>query len=158
LVELFAKPIAMHLKLFGFHLLSTSALRESEARAEERWRALFERRLAEELSKVERLQREAEAIRASAERRSREMIAECNRSIREQTEAFDRDWRRREDKTQERVRELEDEFERLSHSLSAYTDKGRKLLALAIDRRTPQHESVAAFLKAREQGISLHRG
>jgi hypothetical protein len=148
----------MNLKFLGFHLLSTSTLRECEARAEDRWRAVYERRQAEELSKVERLQREAEAIRASAERRSKEMLSECNRSIREQTEAFDRDWRRREDKTQERVRELEAEFERLSHSLSAYTDKGRKLLALAIDQRTPENESVAAFLKARAQGIRLHQG
>lgn len=146
----------MNLKLFGFHLLSTPALRESEARVEERWRAVYERRQAEELAKVERLQREAEAIRASAERRCKEMTTECNQSIRRQYEVFDRQWREREDKTQERVRELETELERLSHSLSAYTDKGRKLLALAIDRRTPENESVAAFLKAREQGIRLH--
>ena len=53
------------------------------------------------------------------------------------------------------MQELQEELEKLTQALSAYTDKGRKLLALAIDRRTPEAESVAAFLKARAQGIKL---
>lgn len=146
----------MHLKILGFHLLGADDVRAMEARAEERWRANYERRQASEAAEVQRLRREAEAFRESTERRCKEMTAECNRSIRQQYEVFDKQWRDRENKTQARVDELQDELEKLSHSLSAYTDKGRKLLALAIDRRTPEPESVAAFLKAREQGIRLH--
>ena len=146
----------MNLKILGFHLLSPGDVQAMEERAEERLRTAFERTHAGELAKVDQLRREAEAMRASAERRCKEMTAECNRSIRQQYEVFDKQWRDREAQTQARVDELQDELEKLSHSLSAYTDKGRKLLALAIGRRTPEGESVAAFLKAREQGIRLH--
>ena len=145
----------MNLSFFGYRLLSPKALRELEERAEERWRCTYEKRHAEELFKIAQLQREAKVLRESSERRCREMETECRRSIAQQYEVFDRQWREREDKTQARVLELQDELEKLTQSLSAYTDKGRKLLALAIDRRTPENESVAAFLKAREQGIKL---
>ena len=145
----------MNIPIAGVRILSASAVRELEKQAEARAHAAYERRQAEEQVKLDQLRREAEAIRESAERRCREMETECRRSIRQQYEVFDRQWREREDKTQARVQELQEELEKLTQALSAYTDKGRKLLALAIDRRTPEAESVAAFLKARAQGIKL---
>ncbi len=145
----------MNLSLFGFRLMSPKALKDLEGRADERWRIAHERRNAEAARRLEQLGREAEAAGEASRRRCREMEAECRRSIREQYEVFDRQWRNREDMSQARVQELRQELDSLTQSLSAYTDKGRKLLALAIDRRTPENESVAAFLKARAQGIRL---
>lgn len=145
----------MTLSLFGYRLMSRRALRELETRAGERHRAAYERRIAEESERLDRRLREAETIRESAERRCREMESECRASIRRQYDVFDKQWRDREARAEARVLELGEELEKLEQALSAYTDKGRKLLSLAIDRRTPEAESVAAFLKARAQGIRL---
>lgn len=145
----------MDLSFLGYRLLSPQALRELERRIEEHWRAAYERRRDEELFRIEQLRREAQAMRDASERRCREMESECRRSIREQYDLFDRQWREREGRSKETVQALQDRAERLTESISSHSAKGRKLLALAIDPRTPESESVAAFLKAREQGIRL---
>ncbi len=147
----------MSFDLFGYRLLSPQSRRELEARAEAKWRQVYEGRRASEEAAVERLRRETELLRASAERECEQMKTECRRSIRRQYEQFDREWQAREDKTRDRVRELEAEVARLTHALRGHNEKSGKLLALAVDRRTPEPEAIAAFLKAREQGIRLHR-
>lgn len=150
--------MAMNFKLLGHRVLTPEALRELEAQCQEKWRRAYEGRYAEELAKLQKLQREAEQLRAAAERECEQMKTECRRSIRHQYEVFDREWQAREDKTRERVAALEAELERVSLHLRTHSDKGHKLLSLAVDRRTPEHEAVVAFLKAREQGIRLHHG
>lgn len=148
----------MNLTLFGHRVVTPEALREWEAGLDEKWRKHHAEAVAEAMYTANRMRREAEALRASAERECEQMKAECRRSIRRQYEAFDREWREREDRTQARVAALEAELARVSLHLRTHSDKGQKLLALAVDRRTPEQEAVVAFLKAREQGIRLHHG
>lgn len=152
------KNSASHLRFLRWHALTDARLAELERRWEEKWRLAYEAHRAVEQERIERLRRDAEAMKESVERECRRLRAECNESIRRQYEVFDRQWKDREDRTGSKVHALRRELENTATELSGRTETGRKLLALAIDPRTPEAEAVAAFLKARARGIRLRDG
>lgn len=151
-------PPPKNLRLFGRHVLTDAGLAALEKRFEDKWRLAYEARRAGEEASIERARRESEAMRDSVMRECARLRAECNESIRRQYEVFDRQWKARRDHSESKVESLRRELEKTAAEVSGRTDKGRKLLALAVDPRTPEPEAIAAFLKARAQGIRLNDG
>lgn len=153
-----AKTPASHPRILGRHVLSDTQLAALEKRFEDKWRLAYEARRAGEEAAIARSLREAEATRDSVMRECARLRAECNESIRRQYEVFDKQWQARREHGESQVDSLRRELEKTAAEVAGRTDKGRKLLALAVDPRTPEPEAIAAFLKARAQGIRLNDG
>lgn len=146
---------SLHWRFAGVHLLSASELAKVEQKCDARIRGEYEARRIREMDVIEKLRQDAVVLKRAAEEECRRMRADCQRSIREQYEVFDRQWARREAYSGAKVESLKREYEERLAELAATGDRGRKLLTLAIDPRTPEREAVAAFLKARSSGIRL---
>ena len=153
-----AKSPASHPRILGRHVLSDTQLAALEKRFEDKWRLAYESRRDAESARNERLRKEAESMKDSAVRECARLRAECNESIRRQYEVFDKQWKARQDHSESKAESRRRELEKTAAEVSGRTDKGRKLLALAVDPRTPENEAIAAFLKARSQGIRLNDG